>query len=115
MSQEPGWRPFEDGGTLGGMGTQGGTIVRDEDLAGQLRLTHEADDARSFHAVTCSVTGWLLHHRFFDNAADATAAFDAMKPALEELRARLHEGGPRSPAEAREGGPLLAAFLGRFS
>nr|WP_211194221.1 hypothetical protein [Pyxidicoccus fallax] len=97
------------------MGSQGGTIARDEDLAGQVRLTYEVDDSRSFHAITCSVTGWLLHHRFFDNAADATTAFEAMKPALEELGSQLTEGGPKSAAEARAGGPLLAAFMARFS
>jgi hypothetical protein len=97
------------------MGSQGGTIARDEELAGQVRLTYEADESRSFHAISCSVTGWLLHHRFFDNAEAAHAAFDAMKPALEELRGQLTEGGPKSPAEARAGGPLLASFMARFS
>ncbi|QSQ26292.1 hypothetical protein JY651_15750 [Pyxidicoccus parkwayensis] len=109
------WKPYEDGSSLGWMGSQGGTIARDEDLAGQVRLTYELDDSRSFHAITCSVTGWLLHHRFFDNAEAAAAAFDAMKPALEELQSQLTEGGPKSPAEARAGGPLLAAFMARFS
>lgn len=109
------WKPFEDGSSLGWMGSQGGTIARDEELAGQVRLTYEVDESRSFHAITCSVAGWLLHHRFFDNAEAATAAFEAMKPALEELRTRLTEGGPKSPAEARAGGPLLAAFMARYS
>lgn len=111
----PDWKPFEDGSSLGWMGSQGGTIARDEELAGQVRLTYEVDESRSFHAITCSVAGWLLHHRFFDNAEAATAAFEAMKPALEDLRTRLTEGGPKSPAEARAGGPLLAAFIARYS
>lgn len=96
------------------MGSQGGTITRDEDFAGQLRLTYEADDSRSFHALSCGVTGWLLHHRFFDNGDEAMRAYEAMKPALEELRSQLPEGGPGSPEEARRGGPLLAAFMARF-
>ncbi|GEN12580.1 hypothetical protein SAMN05443572_103486 [Myxococcus fulvus] len=108
------WTPYEAGASLGWAGSQGGTIARDEELAGQLRLTYELDDSRAFHAVTCAVSGWLLHHRFFDNAEAASEAYDAMKPALEELRTRLREGGPGSPEEARRGGPLLAAFLARF-
>lgn len=110
----PGWRPHDGGASIGWMGTQGGAIVRDEVFAEQLRLTYEADESRSFHAITCTVTGWLMHHRFFDDAGDAHAAFDAMKPAMEALGARLREGGPRSPQEAREGGPLLADFIARF-
>lgn len=108
------WVPFDAGSSIGWMGSQGGAIARDEDFAGQLRLTYEADTSRSFHAVSCSVAGWLLHHRFFDQAEQAVAAFDAMKPALEELRTHLREGGPASAEEARRAGPLLAAFLARF-
>ncbi|NVJ23083.1 hypothetical protein HUW62_17825 [Myxococcus sp. AM011] len=117
MSRQPGtnWTAYDDGTSLGWMGSQGGTIARDEEQEGQLRLTYEVDDSRSFHALTCSVTGWLLHHRFFDNAEQALAEFEAMKPALEDLRAQLREGGPGSPEEARRGGPVLAAFLARFS
>lgn len=109
------WTPYEDGGSLGWAGSQGGTITRDELYAGQVRLTYEVDDSRSFHALTCLVPGWLLHHRFFDNAAEALAAFEDMKPALRELHARLKEGGPQSQAEARDAGPLLASFLARYS
>lgn len=116
MSEEkPTWKPYDEGSSLGWPGSQGGTITRDEDCAGQARLTYEVDESRSFHAVTCSLSGWLLHHRFFDNAAEALSAFEDMKPALEDLRARLPDGGPRSQAEAREAGPFLAAFLARYS
>ncbi|MFB1480723.1 hypothetical protein [Corallococcus sp. RDP092CA] len=115
MDADTGWRDYEGGATLGGMGGQGGTIVRDEGLRDLLRLTYEADDSRSFHVVTCGVSGWLSHPRFFDNAADALHAFESMKPALEELGAALPGGGPRSPADGRAAGPLLAAFRVRFS
>jgi len=113
-TEEAAWRPYEDGSSLGWMGTQGGTIARDEDFAGKLRLTYERDDTRSFHAITCLVTGWLLYHRFFDNPDAAHAAFEEMKPALETLLAQLPEGGPGTPADARLAGPLLAAFTVRY-
>ncbi|NOK02317.1 MULTISPECIES: hypothetical protein [Myxococcus] len=112
-AEDAAWRPYEDGGSIGWMGTQGGTIARDEDFGGLARLTYELDDTRSFHAIACSVTGWLLYHRFFDNAAAATAAFEEMKPALEALLTQLPEGGPTSPANTRLAGPLLAAFTVR--
>ncbi|NBD11266.1 hypothetical protein [Corallococcus silvisoli] len=115
MTEDSGWSDYEGGATLGSMGSQGGTITRDEGLRDLLRLTYEADDSRSFHVVTCGVSGWLVHPRFFDNAADALAAFDAMKPALEELGTKLPEGGPKTPADGRAAGPLLATFRVRFS
>lgn len=115
MSETTSWQPFEGGSTLGLPGSQGGTISWDEQYAGQLRLTLEQDESRSFYAITCGITGWLVHSRFFGSASEAFAAFDELRPALVELWTQLPEGGPRStPDAARKGGPLLAAFLGRF-
>ncbi|MDY7231500.1 hypothetical protein [Hyalangium rubrum] len=115
MSESASWRPFEGGSTLGLSGSQGGTITWDEEYGGQARLTLEQDESRSFHAITCGITGWMLHTRFFGGASEAFAAFEEMRPALVELASRLPEGGPRNAQEgARVGGPLLSAFLARF-
>ena len=116
MSDSASWQPFEGGSTLGMAGSQGGTISWDEEYAGQLRLTLEQDESRSFHAITCGVEGWLSHARFFSEASEAIAAFEEMRPALVELWSRLPRGGPRSTPDAgRVGGPLLAAFVSRYS
>jgi hypothetical protein len=115
MSEESGWRPTEGGSTLGLMGQQGGTIVRDEEHPTGLRLTLEEDPARSFHALTCGVAGWLVHHRYFSSGVEATAAWDEMRPALEELRGQLPASGPRGLEPAtREAGVKLGAFLARY-
>jgi hypothetical protein len=114
MSEAASWQPYEGGSTLGMSGSQGGTITWDEQYAGQVRLTLEQDESRSFHAITCGISGWLVHARFFGSASEAFAALEEMKPALVELGSRLPEGGPSSAAQARAGGPLLAAFVARF-
>lgn len=114
-SQESQWEWAHGGSTLGMAGSEGGTIVRDEMYAEQARLTLEQDESRGFHALTCGISGWFVHTRFFGDTSEAHAAFDEMKPALVELLARLPEGGPRStPDAARTGGPLLSAFIARF-
>lgn len=116
METDATWQPFQGGSTLGLPGSQGGTITWDEEYAGQVRLTLEQDESRSFHALTCGVEGWLSHARFFDNASAAIAAFEQMRPALVELWSQLPAGGPRSsPDAARTGGPLLAAFISRYA
>ena len=115
MDQDTGWSDYEGGATLGGEGSQGGIVVRDEGYRGNLRLTYEADEERSFHSITCGIAGWLRHPRFFYTADEANRAFEAMKPALEELGAKLTEGGPRSTADGQAAGALLAAFVVRFS
>lgn len=108
------WQPAHGGSTLGMSGSQGGTIARDEAHGEQCRLTLEQDESRGFYALSCAVSGWFLHTRFFGDAAEAHAAFEEMKPALVELASRLPPEGPRTPEATRRGGPLLAAFMGRF-
>ena len=115
MSDEGSWGPAEAGGTLGMQGAEGGVIVRDEAHPAGLRLTLEEDASRSFHALTCGVSGWLVHRRYFDNEAQALAAWEEMKPALVALRAQLPAEGARSlSAATREAGAKLGAFLARY-
>ncbi|KFE70223.1 hypothetical protein [Hyalangium minutum] len=115
MSEDAAWQPYEGGSTLGMQGSQGGTITWDEAYAEQLRLTLEQDESRSFHAITCGVSGWMVHTRFFGSATEAIAAFEEMRPALVELLSKLPPSEPKPPREAlREGGALLSGFIARF-
>ncbi|PTL83471.1 hypothetical protein [Vitiosangium sp. GDMCC 1.1324] len=115
MSDEQGWRPVEEGRTLGLEGSEGGIIVRDEEHPAGLRMTLEAEPARSFHALTCGISGWLVHARHFGSEAEARAAWDEMKPALVTLAMQLpaSRGSGLDPA-TREAGAKLGAFLARF-
>lgn len=111
MSTE--WRPVES--TLGTPGSQGGYIARDEEHPAGLRLTLEQEPERSFHALTCSVEGWLVHHRYFNSEEEALAAWEQMRPALEELVRQLPAEGPKpGSAATREAGARLGAFMARF-
>lgn len=115
MSDDATWQPYQGGSTLGLSGSEGGTISWDEEYAGQLRITLEQDESRSFHAITCGVSGWMVHTRFFGSAAEAFAAFEEMRPALEELLSKLPPSEPKPSREAlREGGSLLSGFIARF-
>ncbi|ATB29424.1 hypothetical protein [Melittangium boletus] len=115
MSDERDWSPTEGGHTLGLLGAEGGTIVRDEVHPAGLRLTLEEDLSRSFHALTCGVSGWLVHRRFFTSEAEAEAAWAEMRPALVELALQLPPSGPKGLDPAtREAGAKLGAFLARF-
>ncbi|HYI02214.1 hypothetical protein [Hyalangium sp.] len=115
MSEDRSWQPYQGGSTLGMQGSEGGTITWDEEYTEQVRLTMEQDESRSFYAITCGVAGWLVHTRFFGSAAEASAAFEEMRPALVELLSRLPASTPKPPREAlREGGALLSGFVARF-
>jgi hypothetical protein len=115
QSEHTEWRPAEAGSTLGLMGQEGGTIVRDEEHPAGLRLTLEEDLERSFHALTCSVERWLVHRRYFSTAQEAEAAWAEMQPALVELARQLPPAGPKGMDPAtREAGAKLGAFIARF-
>ncbi|QRK10486.1 hypothetical protein JQX13_10555 [Archangium violaceum] len=115
MSDEQSWRPVEEGRTLGLGGAEGGTIVRDEEHPAGLRLTLEEDPERSFYALTCGISGWLVHARHFGSEAESHAAWDEMKPALVELAMQLPAGPRRLDEATREAGAKLGAFMARFS
>jgi len=116
MSEGASWQPHAAGSTLGTQGSEGGIITWDEQYADQVRLTLEQDESRSFYAITCGITGWLVHTRFFGSAAEAYAAFEEMRPALVELWSKLSPSEPEPSREARyQGGVLLSAFVARFS
>jgi hypothetical protein len=36
-------------------------------------------------AITCGVSGWLVHTRYFDSETEARAQFEAMKAALARM------------------------------
>ncbi|HYO53341.1 hypothetical protein [Archangium sp.] len=115
MSDEQSWRPVEEGRTLGLGGAEGGILVRDEEHPAGLRITLEEDPERSFYALTCGISGWLVHTRFFGSEVEAHAAWDEMKPALVELVMQLPAAGAKGLAPAtREAGAKLGAFLARF-
>jgi hypothetical protein len=80
-----GWRAFSMGSSLGKVGSAGGVIVADEDYDEAARITLERATAVAPFAITCGVSGWLVHTRFFESEAQATSQFEAMKVALARM------------------------------
>jgi hypothetical protein len=115
------WLPAYDGSTLGQMGPAGAVITRDELLRGgpedeeRARLTLEEDPSRGLYALTGYLAGWLLHTCYLADAPTAAAELEAMRAALETLLVELPAQGPKDAEARRQGGVLLARFLGRFA
>ena len=77
------WTRFVDEtGTPAQVGTEGGTIVVDEEHALGARITLEQDGVIAPFAITCGIYGWIVHTRFFASRDDARHAYEAMKPEL---------------------------------
>jgi hypothetical protein len=74
------WRPFDDGVTVGRLGSEGGIIVRDEEHVLGARATLEQGSSNAPWAVACGVYGWFFHTRFL--GSEAEAEFPAMLDGL---------------------------------
>lgn len=106
------WIAFESGSTIGATGSEGGTILRDELHPEGSRITLERTASRL--AITCGIYGWMVHTRFFADESEAVAAFEEMKPALEEILARLPAGDEDVEAAVPEVAEVLNDFVARF-
>jgi len=86
-----GWYQFAGGLTLGQVGSEGGTIVRDEDHVDGARITLEEGPGytRAQFTITCGVYGWMVHTRFFDKEEEASREVKAMKQGLEDVLAAI--------------------------
>jgi hypothetical protein len=105
-----GWHVYEAGRTRGTRGSEGGTIVLDDEHSDGARITLERDTLHNVpFAITCGIYGWLVHTRFFADEPGAQAAYGEMKLALEHI---LHliagEAGPERVSEE------LDSFIERF-
>ena len=77
------WSAFVDeNGAPAVAGSEGGTIVLDEEHGLGARITLEKDGAIAPFAITCGIYGWMVHTRFFSSLDEATRAYEAMKPEL---------------------------------
>lgn len=79
------WEPFEDGATLGQIGSEGGEILRDDHYAMQARITLERDGAIAPYTITCGIYGWMVHSCFFADAEAATHAYALIQPELARI------------------------------
>jgi hypothetical protein len=79
------WREFSVGSSIGTSGSEGGTIVADESYDDEARITLERSTRQAPFAITCGVSGWLVHTCFFESEAEARSQFEAMKVALARL------------------------------
>lgn len=109
------WLPFEDGETVGMRGTEGGSIVADEQHPAGARITLERDCLRAPYAITCTIYGWGYHTRFLADEPTAQQAYDDMKPALEDVLRLLPIDEDDDPPDADAVEGAIADFAERFA
>lgn len=79
------WIEYDSGATLGAPGTEGGTILIDEEHPLGARITLERDARRVPCAIEVSIYGWMVHTRFFTDEGAARHAYENMKADVENV------------------------------
>jgi hypothetical protein len=79
------WTNIDDGKTLGLAGSEGGTIIRDEEHSEGARITIERGGNIAPYSITCGIYGWMVHTRFFGSEEEAQMEFSKMRAALGEI------------------------------
>jgi hypothetical protein len=103
------WHPFGNGSTLGGAGSEQGTIMRDEEYSLGARISLERQCRVAPFAITCGIYGWMMHTRYFGSQYEAETQYLAMKSAL----AMLLEVAQKT-AEMDGGRQVLSAGVSKF-
>jgi hypothetical protein len=109
-----GWREFSLGSSLGTVGSEGGTIVVDESHDDGARITLERDTRLAPFAITCGVTGSLVHTRFFESEAEARSQFNAMKVALARMLEAVKSPNDMQSKDSSLTGRLCQEFVEEF-
>jgi hypothetical protein len=115
------WEAFEEGRSIGQVGSERGRIILDDSYTDDARITLEVVSrtrflrTRTSYAITCGIYGWMVHTRFFESEAEARDEFQKMKPSLSAVVERLRlESDDDTQRLIAEISPELHAFISRF-
>jgi hypothetical protein len=100
MTKDGDWYPIDNGQTLGTVGSEKGTILRDDKNDRGARITLEKCGYPPF-AITCGIYGLMAHTAFASTREEAEKQFVSMKTGIEEIL-RMLVNLSDSDTEARE-------------
>jgi hypothetical protein len=102
------------GSTIGTAGSERGTVVADESYDGGARITMECTTRLAPFAITCGLSGWLVHTRFFESEAEARSQLDAMKVTLAHITEAVKLVDDAQPRDASLIARLCQEFVEEF-
>jgi len=109
------WAAFDNGRSVGDVGSESGRIVSDQECDGGARITLEEGGMTAPWSVTCGVYGWMVHTRFFGTREQAENDIPPMKAAIEAMLAEAARiAGPDDALGYRRVAALCERFVERF-
>ena len=79
------WISFDNGATIGQIGSESGVIIRDSEHPFGARITLERAGSIAPFSITCGIYGCMAHTRFFSTEQDASQQFELMADALASI------------------------------
>ena len=73
------WIPFDNGNTIGIIGSENGVIVDDEEYENQIRITIEKNGNIAPWSFTCGIYGAMCHTAFYSNEIEVKQAVETAK------------------------------------
>lgn len=79
------WASFDNGATIGQIGSESGVVIRDSEHPRGARITLERAGSIAPFSITCGIYGCMVHTRFFSTKQEASHQFDLMADALSSI------------------------------
>tara|TARA_R110000868_G_scaffold94569_1_gene260872 strand:+ start:8530 stop:8883 length:354 start_codon:yes stop_codon:yes gene_type:complete len=109
------WSAFISDGGVSETGSEGGTIMLDEEHDYGARITLERDSHVAPFAITCGIYGWMVHTRYFRLESSARGAFEAMKSDLDEIIVSIpFDADPLKDQKMNAVMRALSAFVDKY-
>jgi len=105
------WHPYEDGQTVGEKGSEDGVIVLDDAHDDGARITIECDGSVAPWSITCGISGWTAHTRFFPKESQARSECEEMKVAISAILDAISQS---APSDSNNVVSLIEQFVEQF-
>jgi hypothetical protein len=113
--KSPGWYPFDGGKSKGQPGSEGGTILLDDEHAVGARITLERDAVTAPFSITCGIYDWMFHTRFFSSESEAMDEFVDMKEGISGILAIVPSAAdPDGEGKMNAVNDSISQFVERF-
>jgi hypothetical protein len=107
------WYPFDAGKSIGATGSEGGSIIKDDEHPDGARITLESNAVAPF-AITLGVYGWMFHTTFYSDETTALNTFEAMKDCLGTILALIPLATEYNDEHEEKVNTAISNFIERF-
>lgn len=107
------WYAYDEGASLGGLGSENGTIRADEEYPLGARITLEEGGYQPW-GITCGIYGSMVHTTFASTESKARAKYDLMKAEISQFLEYIESDAVSEDEAIRVMGEWCEKFVDKF-